>query len=230
MEIPPQFIYLIALIPYCLIWVLIFLARKDLRWEMLVMSIMIGFFSVATSYYWWTEDWWRPLTITGTKVGVEDFILGLSTGGIMATIYEVLFKRGLYKRKLHHHISGGLTILFLLSQTTMWLFYAVGLTSFWASFISMLLVVVVMISIRKDLMACSLLSGILVMAVSIPSYFFIVMISPQWIENTYIWEGLSDNKVAGIPIEEFVFWFMSGLVFGPFYEYWQGEKLKVLKN
>jgi len=223
-----KFVYLIALIPFCVLWLLIFLKRKDLRQEMLVMSLLIGVLSVVTSYYWWTVDWWKPLTITGTKVGVEDFIMGFTTGGIMATIYEVVFKRGLYKRKLYHHVSGGLTILFLLAQTTMWLFWGIGFTSFWASTVAMSLVAIIMLFVRKDLLFNSILSGILMALVSTFFYGVILLISPQWIGHTYLL-GLSGIHAFGVPIEEFVFWFMSGLVFGPFYEYWQGEKLRIIK-
>jgi hypothetical protein len=228
MEIAPQFVYLIALTPFCLIWIFIFSVRKDLRQEMLFMSTIIGVLSLMTTYYWWTVDWWRPLNITGTIIGIEDFIMGFTSGGIMATIYEVVFKRGLYKRKLHHHIGGALTILFLLSQTTMWLFYAVGLTSFWSSTLAMLLTASVMVFVRKDLIMSSLLSATLMMLVSISLYVVILFISPEWIDQTYL-SGLSGIRISGIPIEEFVFWFMSGLVFGPFYEYWQGERLKIYK-
>lgn len=227
MEIPSEFVYLFATIPFCLIWVSIFLIRKDLRKGMLLMSLMIGFLSVITSYYWWTIDWWRPLTITGTRVGIEDFISGFTSGGIMATIYEVVFKRGLYKRKLHHHVSGALTILFLLSQTTTLLFYEIGFTSFWSATTAMLLTASVVIFIRKDLVLSSFLSGMLMMVISIPPYLMIMLVSPQWIDNTYL-PGISGVRPLGIPIEELVFWFLSGLVFGPFYEYWQGERLKKL--
>ncbi len=92
------------------------------------MSFIVGILGLMTSYYWWTVDWWRPLNITGTRIGIEDFIIAFTSGGIMATIYEVIFKRGLYKRKLHHHAGAGITILLLLSHTTMWLFWGVGLS------------------------------------------------------------------------------------------------------
>ncbi|OGI93665.1 hypothetical protein A3A03_00570 [Candidatus Nomurabacteria bacterium RIFCSPLOWO2_01_FULL_40_18] len=229
MEISDKYVYLVALVPFCLIWISIFLYRKDLRQEMLFMSILVGILSLLTSYYWWTTDWWKPLNITDTKIGIEDFVMGFTSGGIMATIYEVVFKRGLYKRKLHHHISGGLTLLFLLAQTTMWLFWGIGLTSFWASTIAMFLTASVVIFVRKDLIITSLLSGILMVFVSFLFYFAVILISPQWIDHTYL-GGISGNRIIGIPIEEFVFWFMSGLVFGPFYEYWQGERLKAYKK
>jgi hypothetical protein len=228
MEIAPQFIYLIALIPFCLIWLGIFLIRKDLRQEMLVMSLIVGILSLMTTYYWWTIDWWKPLNITGTRIGVEDFIMGFTSGGIMATIYEVVFKRGLYKRKLHHHVDAGLTILLLLAQTTMFLFWGVGLTSFWASTFAMMLTALVVVFIRKDLIATSFLSGILMAFISFLFYLVILLLSKEWVDQTYL-RGISGIRFIGVPIEEFVFWFMSGLVFGPFYEYWQGERLKAMR-
>lgn len=223
-----KFVYLLALIPFCLIWAWIFSKRKDLRAEVLVMSVMIGVVSVATSYFWWTVDWWQPLTFTGTKVGIEDFIMGFTSGGIMAALYEVVFKKSAYRRKLHHHISGGLTILFLLAQTMMLLFWGIGLTSFWASTYALIFTAVVMLFIRRDLILNSFLSGILMALVSVLFYAVILVISPEWIQDTYL-SGLSGFAVYTIPMEEFIFWFLAGLVFGPFYEYWQGERLRSRK-
>ena len=220
-----RFIYLIALTPFCIVWLFIFFKRKDLRQEMILMSLIIGVLSMITSYYWWTIDWWKPITMTGTIVGIEDFIMGFTTGGIMATIYEVIFKRKFYKRKLHHHITGGLTLLFLLAQTTMWFFWGVGLTSFWSGIISMSLIASIMLIVRKDLVKNAVLSGILMTLISLLFYYTVLIISPEWINNTYL-SGLSNIHITGIPIEEYIFWFFAGLVFGPFYEYWQGERLR----
>jgi zinc transporter ZupT len=223
--ISQQYVYLVSLIPFCIVWLVLFLIRKDLRREMLIMSSLIGILSPVTSYYWWTVDWWRPLTLLGTRVGFEDVIMGFAAGGIMAVVYEVVFKKGLYKRKMRHDSSGGLVVLFLLAQTTMWLFWGVGLTSFWASTLSMLLVAAVMLSKRRDLIIDAFLSGILMAGISLLSYYTIMIVSSDWISRTYL-SGLSGIKVTGIPIEELVFWFLAGLVFGPFYEYWQGGEVK----
>jgi len=196
---------------------------------MLVMSLLIGLLSVATSYYWWTIDWWRPPTLFGTKVGIEDFILGFVTGGVMATIYEVLFKRTFYKRKSHHHINDGLTILFLLGMVTSWVFYSLQLTSFLASTFAMTLAVIVILLVRRDLLWDSFLSGILTVIVSMLFYVSILVLSPEWIEVTYQ-SALSGIKLFLIPIEEYIFWFLAGMVFGPFYEYWQSQRLKIFKR
>ena len=41
----------------------------------------------------WTVDWWQPETVTGTRAGIEDAILGFTNGGLGAVLYEVVFKK-----------------------------------------------------------------------------------------------------------------------------------------
>lgn len=63
------------------------------------MGFIIGSVSLLSSYYWWTKDWWLPHNITGTKVGIEDFIMGFTAGGIMTVAYEVIFLKRYIKSK-----------------------------------------------------------------------------------------------------------------------------------
>ena len=222
-----QYVYLIATIPALVIWSGFYLARKDLRREMLEVSLLIGFLSVATSYYWWTTDWWHPLTITATKVGIEDFLTGFGSGGIMAVAYEVILKQRYSKRHAQSHgMYDFFLILFILAQVTSWLFYGVGLTSFYASAIAMLSVAFLMFFIRRDLIVNGVLSGFLTVLISTVSYGTIFLVSTNWVDSTYYFNTLSGIRVAGVPVEEFIFWFLSGLVFGPFYEFWTGLRLQ----
>jgi hypothetical protein len=92
----------------------------------------------------------------------------------------------------------------------------------------MMLTALVVVFIRKDLIATSFLSGILMAFISFLFYLVILLLSKEWVDQTYL-RGISGIRFIGVPIEEFVFWFMSGLVFGPFYEYWQGERLKAMR-
>lgn len=94
--------------------------------------------------------------------------------------------------------------------------------------VAMILVAIIMLVSRKDLFYNSLLSGLLMCIVSFFFYITIILLSPTWIDSTYL-SGLSGMRWIGVPIEEFIFWFLSGMVFGPFYEYWQGERLKRLR-
>lgn len=226
MEVGTQYIYLIATGPLLVIWLWFYVKREDLHREMLSMSLLIGILSVATSYYWWTIDWWRPLTITGTRVGVEDFLMGFGMGGVISIIYEVVSQRKYSKR--HAKTFGYrdfFLILFLLAQTTSWLFYGVGLSSFLSSTIAMMAVAVVMLSIRKDLMVNAFMSGLLTMIVSGVFYATAIFLSPEWVADTYVFSSLSKVLILNVPIEEFIFWFLAGMVFGPFYEFWKGIRL-----
>lgn len=225
MEVPVQYAYLLGDLALLFIWVGVFFYYKDTRREMLTMSVLIGLVSVATAHYWWTVDWWHPMTLTGTRVGIEDFLMGFAAGGIMAVIYEGVFKQKYYIRKASHHYPGGLTIALMLAFFTSWLFWGVGLTSFYASTVAMLITAAFLFYFRRDLFLNGFLSGLLMAAIAFVFYYAILLFSPGWFVATYD-PNLSGIQLIGIPVEEFIFWFLAGLVFGPFYEYWQGEQLR----
>ena len=181
-----------------------------------------------TSFYWWTKDWWRPTTFTGTVVGIEDFVMGFTTGGIMSVIYDLIFNKGYKKTILKHTVYKAYFVGLFMASLTAWLFIMTGLTSFWASTISMFLVIVYIIFVRRDLFLDSLVSGVAMMFISVIFYFVIILLSSTWINNTYL-HGLSGFRIYSIPIEEFVFWFLAGMWVGPFYEFAFGKKLGSVK-
>jgi hypothetical protein len=195
---------------------------------MLFASIMIGVLSVATAHYWWTLDWWHPVTITGTRVGREDFIVGFFSGGIMATAYEVLLRKRLYRVAVKSHHLGGFALLLLLGCITSWLFWGVGITSFYASSIAIIVAAIVLFWDRSDLIVDGLASGVLMALISVSSYVTILYTAPEWIQQTYHWDALSGILIAQVPIEEYVFWFLAGILFGPFYEYAKSDGLRRL--
>lgn len=218
--------YLIGDAAILLIWLILFLNRKDLRKQILAMSILIGILSMATNYYLWNIDWWHPFRIGGLSVGIEDFLGGFASGGIIASAYEEIFKKRLYRRNVIDRPAHAIVILALLAQTTSFLFWGWHLTSFIASSIAMALVALFLFFSRKDLVLAGLFSGILMVIFSLVFYRSVLFVYPNWVSENYNFQGLSGNLLLGIPIEELVFWLLAGFVFGPFYEYWQGEGLR----
>jgi len=69
---PLCYAYLAGSIVLFAVWLVFFLARKDLHKEMLTMSVLIGVLSVVTGYVWWTVEWWKPPTITHTEPDETD--------------------------------------------------------------------------------------------------------------------------------------------------------------
>lgn len=220
--VPLAYAYLFGCGVLLLPWIILYISSPSLRREMLVMSIFIGLVSVATAYYWWTYDWWRPPTITGTRVGIEDFLLGFASGGVMAAAYESLFRANYTRRARRRSYPSGITMLLLLAFVTSWLVWGVGLTSFWASAVALFGLALLLCYFRRDLFVNALVSGCLMAMISLLPYIAIQIVAPEWIATTYNYNYLSGIHFIGIPIEELIFWFLAGSVFGPFYEYWQG--------
>lgn len=220
-------VYVIITILLWLAWFAFFAKRQDLRKEMAFMSVLVGFLNVIASYYGWSSGWWSPLILTGTNAALEDFVLGFFVGGIIAVIYEVIFKQVHYARKATHHSAGAFTLLILIFQAIVWAIYVAGFSNFWSVAGAMVFIATVMLIMRHDLFKNAVLSGALITICSLAVYIIVSIISPAWMAYSFMHDA--SFLVLGIPVEELAFWFLAGAVFGPFYEYWQGERLKKMK-
>jgi len=229
MNISDKYVYLIALIPFCIIWTSLYSSRKDLRKEMFSISVLIGVISVLTSYFWWTKDWWKPQNITGTIVGIEDFIMGFTSGGIMSIAYNYLLKNGYSEYRTKQRFFSAILLMIFMVFLMFYLLLITGLTSFWSCVTTLMATILFLDYSRKDLLFDSLISGVSMMFISMLFYLVILLLSNTWVDNTYL-QGLSGIRFVNIPIEEFVFWFLAGMWIGPFYEYVYGKKLEDIKE
>ena len=87
-----QYTYFIGDLILLALWLILFLYRKDTRKEMLVISLVFGFIGPFVELVH-VLDWWKPLTITGTIIGVEDVLFGFGIGGVASVVYEHLFNK-----------------------------------------------------------------------------------------------------------------------------------------
>lgn len=94
-----QYSYLIGSLLFILIWLVFFLRRKDTRKEMLIISLLFGIAGLLSQIIY-INDWWKPLTITATSIGIEDFLFGFSIGGISSVVYEHLFSKRVKIKKV----------------------------------------------------------------------------------------------------------------------------------
>ncbi len=231
MYIDNKYAYFVGTVIFFIPWIFLFMYRKDLRKEMVVMSTLFAIASVVSAYLWWTVDWWRPQTITGTRVGIEDFLLGFSNGGIAVVLYEEIFKKRLYKRKKEHtHNTGAIIIAMFCFLIISILFYSFHVTSFAACAVGLIVATTCLMYFRKDLILTSLFNGLLMILVTIPVYYFLILFSPGWVEKTWLFSHLTGIKITGIPLEDLIFYFLLGLFVAPLYEYWQGVRLRKVLN
>lgn len=224
--VPYKFSYLVGDLLFLIPWIILFFYRKDVRKEMIFMGLILLFMGLLYEPLWWTTDWWHPPTITGTKIGIEDFLLGFTNGGIGAVIYEVIFRMRLYKKSKEQHVLGVIVLLMLFFSITalfVWLFH---ISSFIATSVSMITTGFILAYLRKDLFISAFISGFLLVIVSMPVYLILMLLSPGWIEKVWDFQKLSGFLIAGIPIEDLIFYFLVGFLSSYLYKYGSGKYLR----
>jgi hypothetical protein len=230
MLVPLQYTYFIGATVSLIVWIILFFHRKDLRKEMITMSILFAIIGLFSEYLWWTKDWWRPQTITGTIIGIEDFLLGFTNGGIAAVLYEELFKKRIYKYKSRNHNLSTALIVICTYLILGFSFHILKLNSFMATTIAYITAGGIFIFLRKDLIWDAILTGLCGVIASIPIYLLLEYLSPNFIENTWMQSSLTGINFLKIPIEDLIFYFLAGFSISPIYLYWKNEKLKKIPH
>lgn len=184
------------------------------------MSVIFGIGGLATEYIY-TSDWWRPLTITHTRVGIEDFLFGFWIAGIASVIYEELFKKRMYVKKSKKSISSFVALFSLLAIMAMLFygsFYLLKLSSFYATVVTFVPSVIFLWIKRKDLIVDSVMSGFLTAFVGLLWYWIAEYFTPGWIQHYWLFQNISGILVLKAPLEDFIWIFLFGTFIGPLYE------------
>lgn len=212
-----------------LIWILIYLLRKDLRHEMIfggVLGLPLGFTEAIL-----VPDYWNPPSlfnfISQYGFGIESFLFAFFIGGLASIMYEFFNKRKTFKIKsdyrLHILPYGLMIILFLILQL---LFPTLSIYNL----IFACLIGAIIIGVkRKDLIPQIVLGGI---------FFASVYTVILWLTN-YIYPGFNKlyftrtfilkTVILGIPIQEIMIAFVGGACWSTFYEYIRGYKVVKIK-
>ena len=202
------------------------------------MSFGTAVAGVILEYLVWTVDWWRPETITGTKIGIEDIILGIANGGLGAVLYEIVFgkkARALRKDSIVKRLFKKRRWLLwtpLLASVTAGstIFWILGWHSFWATIASCLVGVGLMILLRQDLLLNAMFGGLAMMLASIPIFQFMLFFFPGVVEEFWLMHNLTGILILGIPVEDLIFYFAAGAFLAPLYEFLFEKKLVKLAS
>ena len=217
--------YLIGDAIFALGWLAIFLLRRDLRRELIVMSVVGAVFAPFAFIY--LPDYWYPDHVLGHPLGIEDFIFAFSIAGIGGTLYETL------ARKSHticecrkRNILGLAAIIFFAVATLIGLTVIFGLNSIYSSYIAFLVIFSYIMYFRRDLFWQSIASGATVGALMFLFYLVWIYIYPDIIQHWWKLENISGILVFGAPLEEIVWGFSWGIVGGVLYEFGRGLGLR----
>ena len=229
-----QYTYLIGDLILLVLWIILFIWRKDIRKEMLVLSLLFGLGGpIAEAVH--VLDWWRPLTITKTTLGIEDFLFGFGIGGIASIIYAYLFKKKVKIKKVkkikeQKRNLNLLYLIFLILIIYFGGFFILKLNSFFSVILAFIIPTLVIYVKRPDLIKNSLISGASLLIISILGYYILNLITPGFFDEFWLFQNIGRIMVLGIPLEEHIFYFLTGALIGPLYEYWKEGKLINIKN
>lgn len=215
-----NYFYLTWALIFLTIWAFLFWRRKDVRREMLFVSIVFGFGGLVSEKTN-IQDWWQPITITGTPIGPEDFIIGFAIGGVAAVIYEEIYKKRLKKVRVKNSSSFDSGFFFLLFPSLyLAFFFLFNLGSFYSVLLTFIICTGWMLFLRKDLITDSIISGLLMLFIGIGIYLFLFLIYPNYIQEFwYLKPHWYASLLWGIPIAEYIWYFLAGAYIGPLYEF-----------
>lgn len=186
--------YMIGVSVLSIIWLILYWWRSDIRHEMAILS---GFFGVSgvIGQFFLRHDWWQPLTLTGTRVGLEDFLYGAAFGGVAAIGYEVLFKRRIRQRKKTGRVRAYerymAVAIFAVSALLFVGLFMVGIATFWASSLALLLPAFFIVYRRPDLIADAIGSGVIAVIAQWLCFLTVELITPGWVQHFWLYDNLS---------------------------------------
>jgi hypothetical protein len=217
------------LLDLCLlpIWFVLFVHRKDLRHKIMLLGLLIGIVAMITEF-WYTQDYWHPLTLLKMPFSIEDFLFGFFIGGISSVFYEELFgKRFSNRHTRSHHWALLFIIFFGISELVLnLLFYYFRVNSIYSSFVAFAMFAFGVIYFRRDLITDAIISGLLCGLVLLGSYLVLLNVYPGLFIKMWYLNNLSGIFIGKIPIEEILWAFSWGMIAGPMYEFYAGLKFK----
>ncbi|MBI4155840.1 MAG: hypothetical protein HY507_01240 [Candidatus Zambryskibacteria bacterium] len=207
------------------IWLLLFFCRKDLKREILTVSMVVGL-AGPFSELLYLRDYWHPETFFSYPFGLEGYSFGFFMGGIAAVIYEEIFGKRFSKSIGKTGIWFLFCLLLCFIVAILFFIFLLDINSIYTTSMVMIATALGIIYIRKDLLVDAIVSGLSMGMVMFLSYIIFLYFFPEAIGRWWKIENVSGILVRGIPIEELIWAFGWGMLGGPAYEFFAGLKFQ----
>ncbi|MFT4283187.1 MAG: lycopene cyclase domain-containing protein [Candidatus Woesearchaeota archaeon] len=205
-----QYSYFIGVLVMLLIWGVMFYLREDLRKLMFISSLVCGVFGFFGALVY-NQDWWLPLTLTHTFVGIEDFLFAFTLFGIAGFIGFHLYKFKLPKKINYEKLIKKVLFVSLVYYILLVLLYFLGVHSFYGSLIGGLLIYFYIVIKNNSLIKYSLISGLVVVILLLPAYLIPELLNPGWLKDAWMLENLTGLTFLGIVIEDVIWVYAAGI-------------------
>jgi hypothetical protein len=215
-----QYAYLTGAVISIVIWVALFIGRRDLRKQMLFMSFLTLLLAPTNILYF--GAYWQPQFLFNFyNVGIESVIVCFSYGGVCGVIYEYVFHKKDVSKDidrwsidyLHPGIAFlcGVVAILVLEVFT-------GLNVIISTSTGLLVTAAMYVYFRPDLVKPIFLAGLLSTAVSMIVYWILLLPYPDFFNEFWVAGKITNTRFLLIPIEEYFFHFSLGACLGSMYE------------
>lgn len=219
-----QYAYLELSLIFLIIWILFFLWRKDLRKEILFVSLVMAPMGPLNEILFYFNDYWRPETFTSVYMGIEDLIYAFSIGGIGATFYYMVFNKK-YSKPVYKGFPYYLSLFFMAGlPLELFLNKVVGVNSIYVTCAFLIVISIIMLMLRTDLWWSALASAFLFTVLFSLVYILWIKLYPNIFKDWWMIGNISGIQFLRVPIEEFLWAFSWGFTSALFYKFIRGVR------
>ncbi len=219
------------------IWLVIFIFKRGLRKEMILVSLLTMPFGLTEPLF--VPKYWNPPSLfdLAANIGfdIESLIFSFAIGGIGAVLYELIFgarhqkidNKEMHRKKHKFHlfalISAPIVFIFL--------FFLTNLNPIYSTSIAMFIGGISALYCRPDLKKKIWVGGFLFFGLYFLFFLSFNLVYPDFIEKVWNLAAISGILVIGVPIEELIFAFTFGMLWSSYYEHigWYGLKRERFK-
>lgn len=226
--------FLLLALLFLLPGLVIFLARADLRPVIGLMAVCSLPFALTESLFY--PSYWEPVFLFDLArrigFGIEDVLFVVGMAGFTSTVYAAA--RG--RRYVAHGATDARAVARRALATLALTFVLVGLAALasvpmiFGSFAIMLLVSAGMVLLRRDLVVPGLLGGLLSLAVYTALCLIFAWLLPDIFQLAWHSDQFSNLFVLGVPLEELMYGFASGVAATVFYPFAFGRRFDVRRG
>ncbi|CAA6798902.1 MAG: Unknown protein [uncultured Sulfurovum sp.] len=206
------------------IWFYIYIKAKWLRLRMRNIGIYVGILAAIFEPLF-IADYWNPPPLFNINhfYVIEDFLFGFFSGGLAISIYNFIFsiqyvKKYKRRKKLSALISVSTVLIFLLLNKIL------EYNSIFAFSISVTIALLILFTIRKDLILPALSSSILSTTIIMIGYIIIfnIFLPSYWSSYWLLVNTNYEYYILGIPWTEYLYYFIMQSYLSIIYDFASG--------
>lgn len=211
-----HYAYLTGAIIIFPLWIILLMIRKAHRHIMILVGLYVVLLAIPLEFIWFLKDYWNPLKyISVFEFTFQESIFAFFIGGIVSTIYIVPYTDNRHFIIINFLLPIGILIISMLLFTNIF-----RLNSIYSCDIGFGLTTLMILYRKPILIKKSILSGFLMMVISIIGYTILLTVYPNLINDWWQLKNISGILFLGIPIEEIIWFLLFGLSIGPIYNFW----------